>query len=346
MRWFRFLALFVISLLALYWASMYFFVTESKSFTVEKEINYPIDKVFPQFNNLQNFTRWNHYFASSKTMSVDFYTPYSGKGSAISFEDAKNDVKGEMFIRYENPNKTLKYQLFEGNKDNPSNIDIKFVPVSATKTKIIWFVHTPKKSVLKRAVNLWTQDNFVENLDKSMLNLRTLLGNKVEKDQFLTDINYDSLIVERQPGQLVLGINVTTSNKKDALYKNIILNHNKVYNYITNDLGKNDDEFGFPILITNPNNFKDKEVSYFIGIPLSKRMGVSDNSFNFRTLNETESYVMYFKGPYDNRMKTIQQLLQKAKKDTMRNGEIQQVFLEAPENNKEVLMKFSLPVFR
>jgi hypothetical protein len=38
-----------------------FLVDESKSFIIEKEINYPIDKVFPQFNNLQNFTQWNDF---------------------------------------------------------------------------------------------------------------------------------------------------------------------------------------------------------------------------------------------------------------------------------------------
>lgn len=346
MRWFRFGALIALFLLGVYWASMYFFVDESKSFTVEKEINYPVEKVFPQFSSLQNFTRWNNYFSSSKTMSLAFYAPYSGKGSALSFEDKKKDSKGEMFVRYENPNKTLKYQLFEGSKSNPTNIDIKFVPVSAEKTKIIWYVHTPKKKVLARASNLWTQDDFAENLDKSMVNLRNLLSNKVEKDQFITEIKYDTLMVEKQPGQLVLGINVTTSNKKDALYKNIILNHNKVYNFVTNDLGKTDDEFGFPLLITNPNNFKDKEVSYFIGIPLSKRTSVADNSLSFRTVNESEAYVMYFKGSYANRQKSVQQLLQKARRDTMRNGEIQQVFLEAPQEGKEVLMKLSLPVYR
>ena len=346
MRWFRFGALIVLFLLGVYWASMYFFVDESKSFTVEKEIGYPVDKVFPQFNNLQNFVRWNNYFSSSKTMAVDFYAPYEGKGSALSFEDKKNSLYGEMFVRYQNLNKTLKYQLFEGRKSNPTNIDIKFVPLSGNRTKIIWYVHTPKKTVLKRASNLWTQDDFAENLDKSMVNLKNLLGNKVEKDQFLTDIKYDSLMVEQQPGQLVLGINVTTSNKKDALFKNIVLNHNKVYNYVTNDMDKSDDEFGFPLLVTNPNNFKDKEVSYFIGIPLSKRVSVADNSFTFRTLNESEAYVMYYKGSYANRVKSIQQLMLKAKRDSMRNGEIQQVFLESPEDGKDVLMKLSLPVFR
>jgi hypothetical protein len=42
--------------------------------------------------------------------------------------DTKNDTDGEMFIRYENPNKTLKYQLFEDKNENPTLVDVKFKP--------------------------------------------------------------------------------------------------------------------------------------------------------------------------------------------------------------------------
>ncbi len=333
-------------LFGIYTAVMYFFADESKSFTVVKEVDYPLEKVFPQFNNFQNFTRWNNYFASSKKISIDYYQPYQGKGSAISFTDNERDRYGEMFIRYENPGRTLKYQLFEGKQNNPSRIDIKFTPISPTKTRITWFVHTPKQPLLKRSINFWTEDVFGDNLDKSMVNLQNILSNKVERDQELNAIKYDSLMVENQQGELILGINVSTKNTKDALFKNIILNHNKVYNFVTMDLGKKDDEFGLPVLITNPGNFKDKEVSYFYGIPLSKRLGISDNNFSFRTVNESKAYVIYYKGAYAGRIGSIQKLLQKAKKDTMRNGEVLQTFIEAPQEGKEVNLKISLPVYR
>lgn len=345
MRWFKF-GLFVVLLLGIYAASMYFFVEENKSFQVEKEVNYPLEKVFPQFNNLQNMTRWNSYFSDSKTMSIDFYSPYEGQNSSLSFDDAKTHKNGELVIRYENPLKTLKYQLFEGKKSNPYLIDIKFKPISENKTKIIWFVHTPKQPLLKRSLNFFSEDEFVDDLDKSMKNLANILGNKVDKDNQIATIKYDSLMVEKDEGKLLLGVNVSTSNKKDALFKNIILNHNKVYNYVTVDLQKREDEFGLPILLTEPNNFKDKEVSYFYGIPLSKRIGISDNNFSFRTLNASKTYVIYYKGSYAGRVRAIQQLLQKAKKDTMRNGELQQTFIEAPRENEEVVLKLTLPVYR
>ncbi|MDR2236957.1 MAG: SRPBCC domain-containing protein [Chryseobacterium sp.] len=346
MRFFKIIAVILVLLVGAYAASMYYFVDENKDFKIEKEIDYPIDKVFSQFNNLQHFTRWNNFFTSSPSIDIDYYTPYEGQGSAISYVDPKNDTDGEMFIRYENPNKTLRYQLFEDRNENPTLVDVKFKAVSPEKTKIIWYVHTPKLSVMRRVENFWTEDRFAENINKSMINLKNVLGNKVEKDNQMASIKYDSLMVENEEDKVLLGTNVSAANKKDALYKNIVMNYSKVYNFVTMDLGKKDDEFGYPVLITDADNYKDKEVSYFLGIPLSKKIGVTDNNFNFRTVNPSQNYVMYYKGSYEGRIRAIQQLIQKAKKDEMRFGDIRLTFIERPMEGQEVNVKLSLSVFK
>jgi hypothetical protein len=55
---------------------------------------------------------------------------------------------------------------------------------------------------------------------------------------------------------------------------------------------------------------------------------------------------MYYQGKYDGRIKAINQLLDKAKKDSMRNGELQEMFIEAPNSRADVKIKLTLPVFR
>ena len=69
MRWIKFGVLILLLLAAAYTVSMTF-VDESKNFTVEKEIAYPVEKVFPQFSNLQNFTRWNTFFSDNPDLSI------------------------------------------------------------------------------------------------------------------------------------------------------------------------------------------------------------------------------------------------------------------------------------
>lgn len=321
------------------------FVDESKSFVHHSEIAYPVEKVFPQFNNLQNFTAWNDFFNGKDDISYQFFMPYEGIGSAMKFSDKKNDEFGDMFIRYSNPNRTLRYQLFEGESENPYLIDVKFIP-AGEKTKMVWNIHTPKRSYLERSLNLVAEDFFVENIDKSMKNLYALLGNKVNKDQLLASVKYDSIMIENSEGGLLLGVNVSTRNTKDMLFKNVLMNHNKVLNFVKSDLAKKDDEFGVPVLLTNASNLKDKEISYFYGVPLSKRVSVSDNNFNFQTINASKTYVIYYQGNYNNRTKNIQELLKRVKKDTLRNGQLMEEFLEEPSDDQDVKLKLSLPVYR
>ncbi len=344
MRFFKFTFIIVFCLFGIYSISMNF-VDESKSFVHHSEIDYPVDKVFPQFNNLQNFIIWNYFFNEKKDASYSFFTPYEGIGSAMKFSDKKNEDYGDLFIRYSNPNRTLRYQLFEGDDENPYLIDVKFIP-SGNKTKMIWNIHTPKRRYLQRSLNLVAEDFFVDNIDKSMKNLYQLLGNKVDKDQQLASVKYDSLIVENRQGELLLGVNVSTRNTKGILLKNILMNRGKVLNFVKSDLAKKDDEIGTPVLMTNPANLKDKEISYFYGVPLSKRVSVSDNNFNFQTLNTSKVYVIYYQGSYYNKMKNIQQLLKQAKKDTLRNGLLIEEFLEEPTDDQNVKLRLSLPVYR
>lgn len=346
MRFIKLGILILLVLLGVYAVSMTF-VEESKTFTVEKEIRYPVEKVFPQFVNLQNFTRWNSFFTDYPDLSFEYFSPYEGKGSALFFQDKNHAGRfGDFFIRYENPLHTIRYQLFQGKNSTPYLIDVKFKAEKNGHTKIVWYIHTPKQPLLKRSVNLITEDYIADNIDKSMKNLLQLLGNKVDRETERQNLKFDSLMVENQESQLLLGINVTTKNAKDAMFKNIVMSHNKVLNFVKVDMGKRDDEFGEPILITDADNFKDKEVSYFYGVALPKKVGVSDNGFIFRTLNASKNYVIYYRGSYSGRVKSIQQLLQKAKKDTMRTGDLQMTFLEQPDAESETVMKLSIPVFR
>ena len=185
-----------------------------------------------------------------------------------------------------------------------------------------------------------------DQLNGSIPPLKNVLSNKVEKDNMLATIKYDSVMVEKEEEKMTLGVNVSASNKKDALFKNIVMNFNKVNNFVTMDLGKKNDEIGYPVLITDADNYKDKEVSYFLGIPLSKKIGVTDNNFSFRSVNPTENYVIYYKGSYEGRIRAIQQLIQKAKKDEMRFGDVYQTFIESPSEGSDVNMKLSLSVYK
>jgi hypothetical protein len=76
---------------------------------------------------------------------------------------------------------------------------------------------------------LISEDYIASTIDKSMINLISILSGKVDKENLLSNIKYDTLMVENQKGMLLLGVNVSSVNKKEN--KNIELNHGKVYQF-------------------------------------------------------------------------------------------------------------------
>ncbi len=235
----------------------------------------------------------------------------------MSYSHTKDKSKyGEVFIRKVKENKSISYELYQERKKVPYKIDVSFYP-KGEKTKVVWRVNTPKYPLLLR----------------------------VDKEVMFSQIKYDSIMIEEQDERLFLGVNVSTSNKKGALFKNIVINHNRVFSYVTKDLSKWEDEFGEPVLFTEVGELKNKEVSYFYGVPLSQKVNVSDNNFAFRTIKKSKYYSIYYKGRYEQRSKAIAKLLDKIKKDLLQNGKLEELFVEAPYNENEVVLKLSFPVY-
>ena len=331
-------------LIAAIYAVLSAFVPESKDIGGTEEIAFPPEKVFPQFSDFQNFVKWNSFFVSKAKVKYLFYTPYTGMGSSMSY--AASDESGDLSIIYENPMHSLRYRWYTGKNSAPYIINLKFKRSRQGSTRITWAVNAPKQALLNRILGLLDENKPAHNFGTGMQNLTSILGSKVDREKLLNNLKFDSIFVESQPAKLLLGVNVSTSNKKDNLFKNVILNHNKVVNYVRLDLGKKEDEFGIPVLISDPANIKGSDISYFYGVPLSKKIPVTDNNFSFKSIAASKCYVVYFKGNYFSRTKAVQQLLLKAKRDSMQNGELQEWFLQEPSEKKDVLMKISLPVVR
>ncbi len=343
MRWLKIFLVIIIVLGGVY-AALMSVVDESQDFTIEKELPYPVDKVFPQFVNLQNFARWNTFFSKEKNLSFQFFAPYEGQGSSMTYRSAKGDKKGgELFVRYVNPNRTLKLELFEGEDNMPYHIDIKFIP-SGNKTKVIWYIHTPAQPYLRRSVNLIEEDDWAGSVDKSMAQLSQMMGNKVQRENRRNAVVFDSIFVDRQESALLLGISANVKNNKGAFFQSIVQHHNKVTNYAKLDLGKEEDEFGEPQLLADGDQFKDKIISFYYGIPMLRREKIFDNNFTYRETQAGTAYVIYYKGNFAGRLRAVQQLREKAKFENLIPGKIIITFLEEPVSEDKVLLKISMPV--
>lgn len=343
MRWFKFAFIISVVVFAAYYgiASQ---MDDSKTYTFTKRIDYPVEKVFPQFNNLQNFKDWNVYFQNEKKYKYSFFTPYEGQDSGLTYSNDQGKHLGDITIKFSMPNKAIRYFWFTANEEYPTIIEVKFKKINSEKTELFYTIKTPKVPILKRPLYQVIDDDFQKIFKDSFVQISNTLGNKVDKEKQLSLLKFDSVMVEQKEAEILLGINVSTSTSNDLLVKNIFMSYNKVKNFLETDLEKSEDEFGQPILISDPNDIKSKERSYYYGFPISKKINITDNNFIYRYLSARKYLIIYYKGDYKNRLKSIQKLQAEAKTQELRTGQLHETFLENPTESGEQTIKIALEI--
>lgn len=319
-----------------------FYTKEEKfSVKVEKEIDAPVDDVFLQFDNFQNFTHWNALFSTKNKTKINYFLPIEGENSSISFFNSKKD-NGEIYIRESKKNNYIKYQFFHSQNKRPLDILVKFKVLSQTKTKITWIISGKQNVNFQNIIDNFTAQDFIQNINNSLTNLKHNLTNQTNVHRKIDQIKLDSIFIENIPNETLLGVNYENFDKRDDLLMGIIHNYNKIHNLISLDY--KDDSFSIATLIIKTNSIKQDEVSYFIGFPVSEKQNLSNNVLIFRELNGGKAYSIYYKGKYKYKQMSIDKLKSKVKADGLEINQLREVFMEAPEENRDVLMKFSAKV--
>lgn len=343
MRWSKFIVILLLLVGGVYVGVMYS-LEEKKTIVVEREVAYPVDKVFPQFENFQQFTRWSGIFQEKEKYSFRYFLPYEGEGSAMSFVNINDNAEaGDIFIREVKSLKSIRYEIYQKGEKQPYKMAVNFLP-KGEKTKITWKVETSTIPLMMRFMTLSLDDKVETSVANGIKRLSQLLSGKVDTEVRLSQIKYDSIIIEEQEPKILLGINITAMNKKGALQKSIVMHHHKLMNFVSKDLAKREDEYGMPTLITEVGGLKNKEISYFYGISLPKKEQVSDYNFVFKEVGKSQLYSIYYKGNYEGRHRAIAKLLAEIKKAERSHGQMEELFIEPPMEGSEVLLKISFPV--
>lgn len=343
MSWIKKIIFSVVFLVLLFAFARYYVIEDAEKVKIDKELNFSLEEIFSQYNNLQNFVRWNGDVLNSDELFISYYEPYEGVGSSMSYKNKKGDVKGELSIIEQKDLKFIKYQYFKDNHE-PFYVKVDFNKISSNRTKVTYILERPSKTLYDKLLTYWKDEPTFFMMDKEVDRLEHLLSNKVDKKIFLDNIILDSIMVEEREEQILLGNYFSVVNKKSMLRKDVLDNIEQLEQYMEVVLEKHEDEYGFPIMITDIDDSKGN--SYYLGIPVSESMTLKDKEFGFRTFESSKVLSIFYKGNFDNRKNAINQLVKVAKKDSLRYNKVEQIFLSKPNNEANILMKIMLPVVK
>ncbi|MBF5027431.1 SRPBCC family protein [Planobacterium oryzisoli] len=345
MRWIKFLVILSVIGVGVYVVTG-LLTTRPKTYTFSQSVPYSVDKVFQQFRDVREFASWNGYFTAlgnDKDWSAAYFEPYTGMGANAKFYNEKNGMFREVLLKYENLNRSVRYHFLENGWERPVVVDVIMRPKGSAHTNLEWHITIPEQSVFSTMTSEWEEDSMKPLITRSTQRLSITLGNKVDKDLLLQNIIYDSIFTQTRKGALLVGVSATSANRPETLMESTVVQHNKVWAYATMDLAKREDELGFPTMLYTVGGKGETHLSYYYGVEVSKREGLKDQSFSYRTVPSSSVYSMFHRGNARSIEGAVEKLVKKAKADSVRIGDLQQEFLDPPVNGQTLRVKLSLP---
>ena len=151
--------------------------TRPDQFQVERKlvIQAPADKLFPLFNDLHGFNRWNPYLAKDPQLKGSFSGPDSGPGARYAWEGNKEVGEGSMEITSQSPpNKVLMRLVFVKPFAGDNVLEFTLTPQGNT-TEVSWLMRGPQAFLPKLMGVFMDMDKMIgRDFEVGLQNLRQL----------------------------------------------------------------------------------------------------------------------------------------------------------------------------
>ena len=143
------------------------------SFHVERSIviNMPVDSVFKQVNDFNNYAQWNPWLPLDPEAKTQVSDPSFGIGSQWCWE-GQTIGKGRLTRLEVDNNKFIRSKLvFDDNDNNPSYNYWKFEPLDGN-TKVVWGMEGDLDYPVGRFIGLLMDGMIGADFEKGLLSLK------------------------------------------------------------------------------------------------------------------------------------------------------------------------------
>lgn len=173
----------IIILLAFLFVSIGFILSKKIRVVETKTINYPIEVVFNQINNLKNWANWNFWQQKDGNIEIKYGDKYEGVGGVYSWGSQKSSIgTGSLLITESEANKIIKYTVDFGGKGKGEAI-ITFETNSDKSTKVIWIFESNVEGLLGGWFALMMKKMVRRSFKKSLENLDLYLNDNFPKEE-------------------------------------------------------------------------------------------------------------------------------------------------------------------
>lgn len=302
-----FIAIFIIPL----------FLPNKINVSVERDFKIQTGKIFEDFNNLNEFSKWEPWTFNDSTAQKEFFSPYRGKGAGYGW-NSKNK-KGMMTIIESQPNQVVEYKLEGFDLGNQSQMLVAFESIDSATTNVKWEVASEKLNYFSRYFAYFTSKNLTHTLENGLDNLEHYLQTAALTSEQAQTLKPGEIEIENFEGKKLIAIYNTTSLENEELRTAVDESLGEIYSYLVDYKKVNPNTIGKAVIYFDKINTAEDRIEFYSGYPIVETIEQADNMELF-AIEANQTLVCIHEGSYETINETITQMKAFAKTNNINTG--------------------------
>lgn len=321
-----------------------FFLPNTINVSVERDFQVQPGMIFEDFNNLNEFSKWEPWTYNDTTAQKDFFSPYRGEGAGYSWNTKGKN--GTLTITKSQPSEAIEYNLEGFDLGRNSQMKVFFETVDSATTKIKWEISSEKLNYFSRYFAYFTSQNLVSKLESGFDNLENYISTAVLTTEQAQALKPGDIKIENFEGKKLIAIHNMTSLENEELRTAVDESLGEIYSYLVDYKKVNPNLVGKAIIFFDKINIADDEIEFYSGYPIVESVEAAENMELF-AIEANQTLVCIHQGSYETLAETITEMKTYAKNNNINIGhkyweEI--IIVPNNDNNTQPQIKVYFPI--
>ena len=321
------------------------FLPKKITATAEKEISKPVEVVFEEFTNLNEYSKWNPWTSQDSLAKIEISMPYRGEGAG--FKWSTENLEGDMIISKANPNSKIQYELTGFELGGNSIMTAEFQPQNENKTKVKWQIESEEMGYFNRYFIYFKSKSLSEKLMEGLNNLESFLKDIVLTEAQAGDLKAGEIRIVKFEGLKLITVQNDTSLESDEMTTATEESFGLLFSYLTDYLKVPQSQIGYPVSYYTLVDSIGNRAKFRCGYPITESVQTGEG-MELMSLPATETLVALHKGSYKSLHLTMGKMKNYASQNKLNlTTNYWEEYLNDPEvikNENELLTKIYIPI--
>ncbi len=321
------------------------FLPDKIEVETEKEFTMPAGIIFEDFNNVNNFSKWEPWTFADTAAVKEFFSPYKGKGAGYKWNSGNEH--GFLTISEIVKNEKIRYTLEGYGLGKNTEMNVSFIQIDSINTNVKWSLSSEKLGYFSRYYTYFTADKLKEKMESGLENLEKLLSKEPHSEKQTEELQPGIIATEEFEGLKLITIPNETTLEEDEINTATDESLGLIYSYLKDFIKLDENEIGKAISYFDYIDNASKKAKFHTGYSIDGSVKLRED-MEIISLPASKLLICIHKGNFEDMNLTISKMKDYAKENNLKlSNSFWQEFINRPLPNEaqdNSMTKISIPI--